>query len=143
MKKSLIFLVIIFSFKMFPEENHHSEIHDLMAYVLDPAAESIWDSSGFVITEEGEFSLEPKDDEGWDKVKHGAKVIAESSYLLALPGRAVDQSQWLGFSKALKAIGEETFIAAENKDSEELFRLGADLYQVCVACHKVYWIKDN
>ena len=54
-----------------------------------------------------------------------------------------DRSQWLGFSQALKAIGEEAFIAAENKDSEELFRVGADLYQDCVACHKVYWIKDN
>ena len=29
--------------------------------------------------------LEPTDEEGWNKVKYGAKVISESSFLLSLP----------------------------------------------------------
>ena len=36
------------------EMEGHTDIHDVMAYVLDPAAEAIWDSAGYVITEEGE-----------------------------------------------------------------------------------------
>ena len=114
-----------------------------MAYVLDPAAEAIWDSAGFVITEEGETNLAPTNQEGWDKVKHGAKVISESSYLLSMPERAVDQAQWVALSMALKGMGEKAFKAAENEDSEALFEIGAELYQLCVACHQIYWIKEN
>lgn len=143
MKKScLLVLAVTFSFQLLPSEDG-SEVHDLMAYVLDPAAEAIWDSAGFVITEEGETNLAPTNQEGWDKVKHGAKVISESSYLLSMPERAVDQAQWVALSMALKGMGEKAFKAAENEDSEALFEIGAELYQLCVACHQIYWIKEN
>ena len=141
MKKSCLFvLAVAFSFQLLASEED-SEVHDLMAYVLDPAAEAIWDSAGFVITEEGEINLAPTNQEGWDKVKYGAKVISESSYLLSMPERAVDQSQWIALSMALKRMGEKAFTAAENEDSEALFKIGAELYQICVACHQIYWIK--
>ncbi len=143
MKKSyLLVLAVTFSFHLLSSEED-SEVHDLMAYVLDPAAEAIWDSAGFVITEEGETNLAPTNQEGWDKVKHGAKVISESSYLLSMPERAVDQAQWVALSMALKGMGEKAFKAAENEDSEALFEIGAELYQICVACHQIYWIKEN
>ena len=143
MKKScLLVLAVTFSFQLLSSEDG-SEVHDLMAYVLDPAAEAIWDSAGFVITEEGETNLAPTNQEEWDKVKHGAKVISESSYLLSMPERAVDQAQWVALSMALKGMGEKAFKAAENEDSEALFEIGAELYQLCVACHQIYWIKEN
>ena len=143
MKKSyLLVLAVTFSFHLLSSEED-SEVHDLMAYVLDQAAEAIWDSAGFVITEEGETNLAPTNQEGWDKVKHGAKVISESSYLLSMPERAVDQAQWVALSMALKGMGEKAFKAAENEDSEALFEIGAELYQLCVACHQIYWIKEN
>ena len=143
MKKScLLVLAVTFSFQLLSSEDG-SEVHDLMAYVLDPAAEAIWDSAGFIITKEGETNLAPTNQEGWDKVKHGAKVISESSYLLSMPERAVDQAQWVALSMALKAMGEKAFKAAENEDSEALFEIGAELYQICVACHQIYWIKEN
>ena len=143
MKKScLLVLAVTFSFHLLSSEED-SEVHDLMTYVLDPAAEAIWDSAGFVITEEGETNLAPTNQEGWDKVKHGAKVISESSYLLSMPERAVDQAQWVALSMALKGMGEKAFKAAENEDSEALFEIGAELYQICVACHQIYWIKEN
>jgi len=139
-KNCLLVIVITFSFQLLASEKD-SEVHDLMAYVLDPAAEAIWDSAGFVITEEGETNLAPTNQEGWDKVKHGAKVISESSYLLSMPERAVDQAQWVALSMALKGMGEKAFTAAENEDSEALFEIGAELYQICVACHQIYWNK--
>jgi mono/diheme cytochrome c family protein len=38
----------------------------------------------------------------------------------------------------LKVVGDKAFEAAEQQDVEELFRVGAELYQVCVACHQTY-----
>ena len=145
MKKLFLFLIALpISFQIIASDiEGYSEIHDLMVYVLDPAAEAIWDSAGYVITEEGEVNLAPTNEEGWDKVKNGAKVISESSYLLSMPERAVDKTQWVALSMALKGMGERAFKAAENEDAEDLFKIGAELYQVCVACHQTYWIKEE
>ena len=145
MKKLFLCVIALpLSFQIAASEiEGHTDIHDVMAYVLDPAAEAIWDSAGYVITEEGEVNLAPTDQEGWDKVKNGAKVISESSYLLSMPERALDQTQWIALSMALKDMGERAFKAAENEDAEDLFKIGAELYQVCVACHQTYWIKEE
>lgn len=112
-----------------------------MAHLLDPAAEAIWDSAGFVITEEGEFSLEPKNQEEWDKVLYGAKVISESAFLLSRPQIAKNRKDWIAVSSLLETTGDKAFLAAEKKDVEELFKAGAEIYQVCVACHQTYMNK--
>ena len=145
MKKLFLCLISLpLSFQIVTSEMEgHTDIHALMAYLIDPAAEAIWDSAGYDITEEGEVNLAPTDQEGWDKVKNGAKVISESSYLLSMPERALDQTQWVALSMTLKGIGERAFKAAENEDAEDLFKIGAELYQVCVACHQTYWIKEE
>ena len=141
-KKDLyIFLFLsLLSSPAFTEEDHDHDhdMHDLMAHLMTPASEKIWESTGFVITEEGEFSLEPKDQAGWDEVIFGAQVIIESSYLLQRSDRSLGRQDWIEFSRLLKPIGERALTAAENKDSDTLFKVGADLYQVCVACHNVY-----
>ena len=141
-KKDLyIFLFLsLLSSPAFTEEDHDHDhdMHDLMAHLMTPASEKIWESTGFVITEEGEFSLEPKDQAGWDEVIFGAQVIIESSYLLQRSDRSLGRQDWIEFSRLLKPIGERALKAAENKDSDTLFIVGADLYQACVACHNVY-----
>ena len=137
-KLSLLTLLLFIIFPSSSAEEDHSEIHDLMAHLLDPAAEAIWDSAGFVITEEGEFSLEPKNQEEWDKVLYGAKVISESAFLLSRPEISKNRKDWIAVSGLLKVVGDKAFEAAERQDVEELFKVGADLYQVCVACHQTY-----
>lgn len=136
----LILLPFFFlSFPLYTEEDH--DMHDLMAHFITPAAEKIWESTGFVITEEGEISLEPKDNEGWNEVVFGAQVIIESSYSLKRLDRSLGREDWIAFSSLLEPIGRQAVIAAEAKDSESLFQIGADLYQACVACHNVYMKK--
>tara|TARA_Y100001936_G_scaffold99694_1_gene97941 strand:- start:438 stop:902 length:465 start_codon:yes stop_codon:yes gene_type:complete len=134
---SVITLIFI-SLNNFAGEEHDHDMHDLMAHFLTPASEKIWESTGFVITEEGEFSLEPQDQEGWDEVIFGAQAIIESSYLLTLPDRAQGRQDWIAFSNLLQPIGKRALSAAEDKNAELLFQVGADLYQACVSCHNVY-----
>ena len=136
----LSFALIFLSFNVVTEDEH-SDMHDLMAHLLTPASEAIWESSGYVITEEGEFSLEPKNQEEWERVLYGAKVITESAYLLNIPSRSKNRKEWVIFAGLLEDVGKKAFEAAENKDAESLFEIGAELYQVCVACHQVYMIE--
>ena len=45
-----------------------ASVHDFMYWVLEPAADGIWDSAGFIVTIEGEVDLQPTTQEGWDEV---------------------------------------------------------------------------
>ena len=138
--KKLVLLFFVFSLSTFnlANEDEHSDMHDFMAHLLTPASEAIWESSGYVITEEGEFSLEPTNEEEWERVLYGAKVITESASLLSIPSRSKNRNEWIVFAGLLEEVGHKAFRAAEKKDVEALFDIGAELYQVCVACHQVY-----
>ena len=120
------------------DDHHHSDMHDVMAHLLTPASEKIWNASGSIITKEGELSLAPTNQEEWNEVIFGAMVIMESTFILNRPDRAKGRKDWVRFSELLEPIGKRALKAAENKDSEKLFAVGADLYQACVACHNVY-----
>lgn len=113
-------------------------MQELMAHVLDPAADIIWASAGSIVTAEGETNLAPTNAEGWLQVENGAAGVIESANLLLLPGRAVDNGDWREFSLGLAAMGKKAMAAAEAQDADALFAAGADLYQVCVACHQQY-----
>ena len=138
--KKLVLLFFVFSLSTFnlANEDEHSDMHDFMAHLLTPASEAIWESSGYVITEEGEFSLEPTNEEEWERVLYGAKVITESASLLSIPSRSKNRNEWIIFAGLLEEVGHKACRAAEKKDVEALFEVGAELYQVCVACHQVY-----
>ena len=134
-------ILLISSTSLADDGHHHSDIHDVMAHLLTPASEKIWNASGFIITKEGEFSLEPINQEEWNEVIFGAKVIMESTFILNRPDRAKGREDWIRFSELLAPIGKKALEAAESKDSEKLFSVGADLYQACVACHNIYMKK--
>ena len=138
--KKLVLLFFVFSFSTLnlANEDKHNDMHDFMAHLLTPASEAIWESSGYVITEEGEFSLEPTNEEEWERVLYGAKVITESASLLSIPSRSKNRNEWIVFAGLLEEVGQKAFDAAERKDVNALFDIGAELYQVCVACHQVY-----
>ncbi len=112
--------------------------HDLMTYILDPAADVIWSSAGEIVTSAGTEDLAPTTDEGWLQVQNSAAVLIESANLLQLPGRAEDLQDWAEYSQGLATMSRKAFVAAEAKDADALFAAGADLYQVCLACHQKY-----
>jgi hypothetical protein len=109
-----------------------------MVWVLEPAADVVWDSAGSIITIDGEEDLAPQTDEEWSHVRNQAAVIAEAGNLLMLPGRAIDDGAWMEYSGGLREAGIRLMKAAEVQDADELFDAGAGLYQVCLACHMTY-----
>lgn len=117
-----------------------ADMHEMMTWVLDPAADAIWGAAGFVITAEGETSLAPTTDEGWAQVRHGAAVIVAGGDLLLLPAYlpAENADAWMEFARGMKRIGGQAAAAVEAKDADALFTIGGHLYNVCLACHQVY-----
>jgi hypothetical protein len=114
------------------------DVLHLMHWLLEPAADHLWDSAGFVITDEGMVDLQPTTEEGWLAVQHSAVVVAEAGNLLMMPGLARDEGDWREISLGLIEAGLQNRAAAEAHDAEALFEAGGLLYRVCLSCHAVY-----
>ena len=113
-------------------------MQELMALVLEPASDILWDSGGWVLDSAGYEELYPTTDDGWAYVRAQAAVIVETGNSLALPGRREDNDAWLIYSQGLSEAGRRAMAAAEAQDEEEFFQAGAQLYSVCTACHQAY-----
>ena len=115
----------------------------LMANMLDPAADLLWDAVGTILDETGETYWEPETEEDWLQVKLGAVALAESANLLMMENRARDQDQWIRMSEAMADAAMLAFDAAEAEDPQRIFDLGEVVYQSCNNCHSVYWVDDE
>ena len=115
-----------------------ANMKDLMLNVLDPAADTIWESVGTIMTVEGTFEKAPSTDDEWAGVRAGAIQLAESGNLLMLPSRSGGAEAWLTQAKALIEASNRAIKAIEAKDKDTLFTVGGDIYDVCTNCHRQF-----
>jgi len=113
-------------------------LKQLMEWVIDPAADAVWDSVKTIITNKGTQEIAPKTDEQWAAVRTGAATLIESGNLLMMEGRARDNKEWIAAARRLSANAEKALKAAEAKNAEALFDAGGDIYNACKACHDRY-----
>ncbi|MEX0738765.1 MAG: hypothetical protein WD071_05445 [Pseudohongiella sp.] len=122
-----------------PEYNLTLNMTDFMNRVLEPSADALWRSAGWVLDEvDGYYELYPTDDEGWQRVENQAAMIVEAGNAMMLPGRALPQSEWMTYSQAMSTVALTAMQAAREQDEEALFQAGAQLYSVCTACHQAF-----
>ena len=114
-----------------------TDVVQTMEWILEPAAEIIWDSAGTIITAQGSEELAPTTDEGWQEVVQAAALVAEAGNLLMIPGRNAGPD-WQGYAQDLVEAGAVAVSAAQAHDSDALFDAGGQIYQVCLACHSQY-----
>ena len=115
-----------------------ANMKDLMLNVLDPAADTIWESVGTIMTVEGTFEKAPSTDDEWAGVRAGAIQLAESGNLLMLPARSSGSEEWLTQAKALIEASNRAIKAIDAKDKDTLFTVGGDIYDVCTNCHRQF-----
>lgn len=141
-------------------------IQDIMASMVDPAADHLWESVATVANEKGVEEKSPKTDEDWKAVRSQAVILAEAANLLIVEGRpvakegailedhgvpgnltaaeseqaiAADRASFVGFAEALREVGVKMLTAADRKDAQALFDAGYPLDEVCEACHLKFW----
>lgn len=119
-----------------------TSLHQTMEWILDPAADLVWDSAGSIITAAGTEELAPTTDAGWDNVRNNAAIVAQTGNLLMLPDHALGQGDWIELSKGLVDAGVLAVKAAEAHDADALFKAGGQIYNVCRACHQQYIIGE-
>jgi hypothetical protein len=141
-------------------------VKELMAEMIDPLADNIFDAVWWDVTVKGTIEHRPRTDDDWEKVRIGAVTIAEGIYLLKVPrpfappgdvNNSVgpgapelsptqikdkvdkDPVLWNAKIEALRNVGLETLEAVKRKDVDALFQAGADLDVACEECHLEYW----
>lgn len=110
----------------------------LMEWVIDPAADAVWESVKTVITEQGTKETAPQTDEQWEAVRHGAATLHESAHLLTLQGRARDRGEWTKAARGLMEAADEALRAVAAKNPQAVFDAGGRIYNACAACHRRY-----
>lgn len=113
-------------------------VKDLMRGTITLSTEVYWESVAVVIDIDGETVHKPESDLEWFEVWSAALTVAESGNLLMMPGRAIDDGEWMRWSAALRDVGKQAAEAALDKDYEGVLNIGGDLYDTCVGCHRLY-----
>lgn len=116
----------------------HADVKQLMASVIDPNADVIWDAVGTIITADGTEEIRPRDDEEWTQVAQSAWVVTEAANSLMIGNRPKDTGDWMRLAQELSDTGLRAVRAAETHDAEALFTAGGDVYLACTACHAEY-----
>ena len=114
------------------------DVQQLIAGVVEPAAEVYWDAVGVIVDTAGEHQMAPQNEEEWLAVRAAAYTVAESGNLLMLPGNRLDDAGWIAMSQALVEVGEQAIEAADARSLDAVFDMGAEMYYVCTNCHAAY-----
>ena len=115
-----------------------ADVKQLMASVIEPAAEVYWDAVGSITDKNGTVEIAPRTEDEWIAVRNSAYVVAESGNLLMMDPRAKDRGEWIALSQSLIEVARRAIQAAEAKNAKAVFDTGAEVYDACVACHAKY-----
>ena len=151
-----------------PQYDPAATVKDLMLSLIDGAADDVWLAVTETQTAQGTVKVEPKNEEDWLKVRHGAVRLAEGANLLMMPGRKValphekseepgvelepaemdvliakDRPGWNRRARALHEAGLAALAAVDAKDAKKLFEVGETIEHACEGCHSAYWYPNE
>ena len=118
-----------------------TDTQELMASVVEPAAEVYWDAVGWIVDEDGETYIRPTTTEEWTAVQNAATLLAESGNLLLMEHHAQGREDWAAMAEALTEVSLRALDAARAEDPDRVFDMGAQVYFACTGCHGVYAIE--
>lgn len=141
-------------------------IQDVMASMIDPAADFLWESVSTTVTKGKMVEKQPRTNEEWAEVRRQAIILAEGANLLMMDGRHVvkegatledhgtagnltaaeseqaigkNRDSFLSFAKALRDVGASMLVAADAKNPQGIIDAGDTMDQVCEGCHLKFW----
>jgi hypothetical protein len=153
-----------------PQYRLTATVQDLMEGLIDPSADTLWDSVAYIASAKGIEDRQPRTPEEWQAVRTGAVNLIEASNLLIIPGRVVAREPsdkavqpgpgelshaeiqkridathevFVGFAHGLQAAGLEALAAIDAKNAQGLMDSGTTIDNACEACHVTYWYPNQ
>ena len=110
-------------------------IEQIMETTVEPVSNAVFDAA---VWENGVQVGGPKTPDDWKMVQANALMLAETTNLLLMNGRAKDQFGWRIRTEALRDAALKAASAAEARNTEAIFNAGSEIYQACTGCHLQY-----
>jgi len=141
-------------------------IQEIMDTEVDPAADFLWGSTGFISNKQGTVDKSPKTDKDWETVRNNALILLEATNLLVIPGRTVattgskldpsevagiedpkdiqksieaNHNAFVGFAHGLHDAGTEMLKAINARDLAGMEAAGEKMDAACEQCHRTFW----
>jgi hypothetical protein len=80
----------------------------------------------------------PENDQQWSALRRSTLMLAESGNLLMMPGRAIQQDDWMAAAKRLIDVSTVAFEATKAQDLQAILDLSPELEASCRGCHEAY-----
>ncbi len=114
-------------------------INEVMAHVMDPAADAFWGGMGTSYTVAGERDLSPTTEAEWKRVEDGAATVVLATNSLMVPGyQRAPIADWNRHAKGVADVALRAKAAVEKKDMVAMMEIGDELDRACEACHKQF-----
>jgi hypothetical protein len=143
-----------------------ASIQEIMASMVDPSADAIWDSVGTTVSAKGSEDRQPRTKEEWQQLRRNAITLIESTNLLMMQGRRVvavggkladdglegvfslteaqrrldsQHPVFVQFAGALHDDGEKMLKAIDEKNVSAMVEVGTSMDEICESCHTTFW----
>jgi len=142
-----------------------ASVQEVMAHIVDPAADAIWASVKSETTAQGLKEYQPGNAAEWLEVRHHAVTLAEAANLLLVEGRpishgnqledahlpgiltaeqvrskiAADPARFAAAARELQVAAQEATAAIDARAAARLMAAGEKIDAACEHCHRSYW----
>ena len=131
---------------------------------VDPSADFLWASTGFVADKTGVHDKTPHTDAEWTAMRKNALILVEATNLLRMDGRKVAEraldkeekggvedpaeiqknieahrAEFIGFARRLHDVGMNMLQSIEKRDVAGMDKAGEEMDAACEACHRTFW----
>jgi hypothetical protein len=121
-----------------PSTTPVASVKQIMAAITGPAANTVYNSVGTIVSAQGVKETAPQNDEEWAALAATAAALAESGNLLLVPGRTIDNGDWVKMTQAFIEKSKLAIKAAEEKSTEGILSAGSEINETCDTCHERY-----
>jgi hypothetical protein len=143
-------------------------IMEIMASIVMPAADVLWNSVVAYATTDGLVEEVPETDEDWEKLRWSAVNLAEATNLIVMPGRMVDhpgvvsdapgvelgpeqiqalikdnRAAWNAHAQVLYNTALQTIRIIDERDVDGLSEIGGAIDEACESCHTQFWYPNQ
>jgi hypothetical protein len=115
-----------------------ASVKQIMAGITMPAANEVWSAISTTVDAGGIHEQIPRTDAEWEAVGNSAAALIESANLLMFEGRAVDNGDWMKFSKQLFDTATRALKGTQAKNGDEILAAGELINESCDNCHQRY-----
>ena len=144
-------------------------VDEIMASVVMPSAQIVWDAVGVDVSEKGQVEKKPETEEQWAALRAAAITLAEATNSLVVPGRhaapaskpasdpssgelsaaaieellAKQRPAWIAHAQVLHVAAMQAVAAIDARNLDAISEAGGTIDEACEGCHLQFWYPDQ